>query len=148
MALLATVMVAVALAMRGAADANAYGRDKSRTLSQTALTLSRLSADIRRASEVTLDSSHAVTLHFPDGTQRGYSWNGTDGWPLVFTSAANPGGNILIPEVVDFTLQARNEYSDIAEAMVPVSVGVVLEVRRGQVTTRLETTVVPRRNVL
>jgi len=146
--MLAMIMVAASLAMRGAADASAYGADKSRSLTQATLALARLSADLRRASTVELDSSHAITLSMPTGEQRQYTWSGTEGAPLMFTSAANPGGNTLVAEILDFTMQATMAYSDVAGAVVPVSVQVVLHVRHGVAETSLETTVRPRRNIL
>ena len=148
MAMLAMIMVAVALAMRGAADASAYGADKSRSLTQATLALARLSSDLRGAATVDLTSSHAVTLTMPTGEQRSYAWSGAEGAPLVFASGANPGGNTLVPEVLDFSLQATMAYSEIAGAIVPVTVEIVLEVRHGQAETRLETAVRPRRNIL
>ena len=148
MAMLAMIMVAAALAMRGAADASTYGAHKARSLTQATLALGRLSADLRGAAVVELESSNAVTLTMPTGEQRCYSWSGTEGAPLVFASGTNPDGNTLVPEVLNFSLQATMAYSEIAGATVPVTVGIVLEVRHGQAETRLETAVRPRRNIL
>ena len=149
MGLVLTVMIlsAAALAIKGAADAAQYGNEKSRSLARTTLALTRLCSDLRRAQEITVESPRAVTLTLPGGEQHHYSWSGTDGAPLNMAIAGGES-HVLVPEVALFQLQAVNEYSEIAHAVVPVNVKVTLESRCGQTTTALETSVRPRRNIM
>ncbi len=149
MALLAMILGTMALAMRGAADAVSYGNDKSRSQIIATLALDRLKTDLRRADQIQLISpAQVVGLVMPGGELKGYSWNGSVGSPLIYAFDANPGGNILIAEVEEFMLTSVEEYSDIRGQVVAVNVHIVLEVRYGQATTRMETSVRPRRNVM
>ena len=149
MALLAMILGAIALAMQGAADVISYGNDKSRSQIIATLALDRLRTDLRRADVIQLASpSTVVGLVMPDGKLKGYSWNGSVGAPLMYACDANPSGNTLVATVEEFTLTTVEEYSDIRGGIVAVNVHIVLKVRYGQSTTRLETTVRPRRNVM
>jgi type II secretory pathway pseudopilin PulG len=147
LALLAMIMTAVALAMQGAAEASAYSADKARSLTQATLALTKICTDLRRGDNIQFATAHRVSLVLPDGERRLYIWSGTPGAPLTFLIGAG-ASNVLVPEVLDFTLQPTNGYSEVVKAVVPVSVKVTLSVRHGQATTTLETTVRPRRSIL
>ena len=148
MALLAMIMVAVALAMQGAANANVYAMDKSRSLQQASLTLARLSTDIRRAQSVQIIEPGCIDLVMPDSQWRRYRWTNAGGDPLMFYSDANPEGNTLVSDVTAFTLVVSEGFSEAQQAVVPLAVQIILEVRKGTASTRLETTILPRRNIM
>jgi prepilin-type N-terminal cleavage/methylation domain-containing protein len=149
MTLLAMILGSVAMAMRGATEAVSFGNEQSRSNVITTLVMDRLRTDIRRADVVALNSpSNTISLTMPSGEQKSYTWSGTAGSRLVYRSAAAPTGVTLAENVVQFKLTSVNQYSAIRGATVPVSVGVLLEVRQGKATTRMETTVRPRRNVI
>lgn len=149
MALLAMILGTIALAMQGAVDVVSYGNDKSRSQIIATLALDRLRTDLRRADQIQLISpAQVVGLVMPDGELKAYSWNGLVGGPLIYACGASPGGNTLVATVEEFTLTSVEEYSDIRGGIVVVNVHIVLEVRYGQATTRLETTVCPRRNIM
>jgi prepilin-type N-terminal cleavage/methylation domain-containing protein len=146
--LVVMILGAAGLAVKAAADAAAYGNHKGRSLTQATMALSWLTTDLRRASEIQIESSRSVRLWLASGEERHYWWSGTDGAPLMFSSPANPAGNVLVPSVAAFSLSAVNAYSQVAGGVVAVSVQVVLEARDGDTTTRLETCVRPRRNIM
>ena len=149
MTLLAMILGAIALAMHGAAAMVAYSKDQSRSQIIATLALERLRTDLRRADQIQLVSpAQVVGLVMPDGELKGYSWNGSVGGPLIYACDASPGGNTLVATMEEFTLTTVEEYSDIRGEIVAVNVHIILEVRYGQATTRLETTVRPRRNVM
>ena len=149
MTLLAMILGAIALAMHGAAAMVAYSKDQSRSQIIATLALERLRTDLRRADQIQLISpAQVVGLVMLDGELKGYSWNGSVGGPLIYACGASPGGNTMVAAVEEFTLTSVEEYSDIQGQVVAVNVHIVLEVRYGQATTRLETTVRPRRNVM
>ncbi|MBN2582171.1 MAG: prepilin-type N-terminal cleavage/methylation domain-containing protein [Planctomycetes bacterium] len=149
MTLLAMILGSVAMAMRGASEAVAFGNDKSRSNMIATLVMDRLRTDIRRADVVTLNSpSNVISLTMPNGEQKSYAWSGSADSTLIYSCAANPSGVTLAENVLAFTLTSVEEYSEIRDATVPINVHVVLEVRHGEATTRLETTVRPRRNVI
>lgn len=146
--LLAMIMTSVALAMQGAASANRYGADKSRSLTQATIALSRISADLRRANSVQVHSNRILVLSFTDGEQRWYYWSGASGAPVQMYSTVTPQWNVLIPEMNQFQVVPTMAYSEVRQAVVAVSVNVVLDVRCGEADTRIETTVRPRRNIM
>ena len=148
--LMLTVMImgAVGLAVKGAADATKYGNEKTRSLAQTTLALARLCTDLRRAEVIELESPQSVRLTLPDGTQHRYTWSGTDGAALCYTQSEGPPNRVLVPSVATFSLEVVEEYSEVAGAVVPVLVKVTLAARCGEATTRLETSVRPRRNIM
>ena len=148
MIMLVMIMTAAALAMRGAANANQYGMDKSRSLQQASLTLQRISSDIRGAEDIQLTEPGCLDLVMPDGQWRRYRWTPVAGSPLVFRSDLNPLGNTLIGDVVEFNVQTVMSWSDIKQAVVPIYVRVAIEARQGTASTRLETMIRPRRNIL
>ncbi|NIA20964.1 MAG: hypothetical protein GWP05_03105 [Anaerolineaceae bacterium] len=149
MTLLAMILATIALAMQGATDTVVYGNEKSRSQMMATLALDRLRTDLRRADKVELVSpSKVVGLVMADGELKGYSWGGTDGDPLIYADDDSPDGNTMVADVVEFTLTSIEEYSAVREKVVAVNVHIVLEVRYGQATTRLETTVRPRRNIM
>jgi len=122
--------------------------DKSRSLQQASLTLARLSTDIRRAQSIQIIGPGCLDLVMPDTEWRRYQWGNTDGDPLVFRSDANPEGNTLVADVAAFTLIVSEGFSEAQQAVVPLAVQIVLEVRQGTASTRLDTTVKPRRNIM
>jgi prepilin-type N-terminal cleavage/methylation domain-containing protein len=148
MAMLAMIMVAVALAMQGAANANIYAMDKSRSLQQASLTLNRLSTDIRRAQSIQIVEPGCLDLVMPDNQWRRYQWGNAEGDPLMFSSDLNPDGNMLVADVTTFKLIISEGFSEVQQAVVPLAVQIILEVREGTASTRLDTTVKPRRNIL
>jgi len=149
MVLLAMILGSIALAMHGAVAMVSYSKDQSRSQIIARLTLDRLRTDLRRADQIQLTSpAQVVGLVMPDGELKGYSWNGSVGGPLIYACDASPGGNTMVAAVEEFTLTTVEEYSDIRGGVVAVNVHIVLKVRYGQATTRLETTVRPRRNIM
>ncbi len=149
MTLLAMILGSVAMAMRGASQAVSFGNEQTRANVIATLVLDRLRTDIRRADVVTLNSpSHTISLTMPSGEQKSYTWSGTPDTPLVYRCAASPAGVTLAEHVTAFVLTAVNDYSDVRGATVPVSVRVELQVQQGKATTRMQTTVRPRRNIL
>jgi len=149
MTLLAMILGSVAMAMRGASQAVSFGNEQTRSNMIATLVLDRLRTDIRRADVVTLNSpSHTISLTMPSGEQKSYTWSGAPDTPLVYRCAASPAGVTLAEHVTAFVLTSVNDYSDVRGATVPVSVRVELQVQQGKATTRMETTVRPRRNVL
>jgi len=149
MVLLVMILVAAALAMQGAANASEYGADKAVSLQQTSLTLRRISADLRQAETVLMPEAGCLDLVMPDGQWRRYRWvPSADGGPLTFYSDRNPDGNVLIPDVSNFLVQTVWGWSDVKEEMAPLCVRIILEGRHGSATTRLDSAVRPRRNIL
>lgn len=147
--LLVMILVACALAMRGAANANQYGMEKSTSLQQASLTLRRISTDIRQANSIQLTQVGCLDLVLPDGKWRRYRWDpAINGNPLVFWSDDNPLGNTLIPDVTEFTIQTVTGWSEAQGAEVPLGVRITIEARQGSASTRLDSTVRPRRNIL
>jgi prepilin-type N-terminal cleavage/methylation domain-containing protein len=149
MIMLVMIMVAAALAMQGAANASEYGLDKARSLQQASLTLRRISSDIRRAQSIQLPQAGCLDLVMPDNQWRRYRWNpAAGGNPLTFWSDGNPLGNTLIPDVTEFTIQTVNGWSEAQQAVVPMCVRITIEARQGTASTRLDTMILPRRNIL
>lgn len=149
MILLVMIMVAVALAMRGAANANEYGVAKARSLQLASLTLRRISSDIRRAQSIQVTEAGCLDLVMPDNEWRRYRWSPSpDGNPLTFWSDTNPLGNTLIQDVTEFTVQTTDGWSEAQQADVPLCVRITIEAREGTASTRLDTMILPRRNIM
>lgn len=149
MVLLVMILVAAALAMQAAASANQYGMDKATSLQHASLTLRRISTDVRRADSIELPEAGCLDLVMADGQWRRYRWTpGANGNPLTFWSDDNPEGNTLIPDVTEFTIQTVDGWSEAKDAVVPMCVRITIEARQGTASTRLDTTILPRRNIL
>ncbi len=148
LALLVMIMSTVAVAMHGAANLSVYGADKGRSLTKATLALSRMGRDIRRADAISLTTPSELQLTMPDGETIQYVWNGTSGDSLTYRSSQTPDGTLLVADVVDFSLEAVEQHSEIKGDLAVVSLKLELEVRHGNATTRLETTVRPRRSIL